>query len=640
MVTTYDHYFKKVYSRRIRYVDKINVLLSIALSVLIKVPYGHFWWNLVATIYRVPIIYLSLWLVKKSRIGRSPVVFSSAKSLAEQVARSLFSRQFLVICGFYIASGLTIFTLFIFQIPLKKEFRVIAKEYRRKLAVNDEWVFYWFHCFFIAFVYALQHLVFQRNRLHFRFGVNSTKPGSELSLNIPGLFGNAVVFNVVSTAFSPIVYFAVRSYVYRANWFVFTLLSVDPSVPRFHISFATLANVSFVSYFIFSSWEFVNHVFGIYATIGCLDGNKSIAGYSSDPAGTLLSGLRDMNLDHQLTRLTAFQELAHIACSLESESIERRNSIFNGHPKGSSIWSAILDECFLVIKDVTSRINYRTSADMEALKAALVPLEGDGMKGYTHVRAQPENYFFGNSTAVGANEPASLENTAGFSPLKRYDEPNANQKSSPVMRFLNDNLLFESWRLRLTGIIKRHVVAFVDPHISATPGLGHKLSSAKKMISYYRNQFLASKAGVIFRTTVKRDAESRVVDPVIYGNAVVALAGFLMHAIEEDRKGTVTDANISEVLNLFERPIRSCLNYTDMLPSSIFHPKGDELKQHLIALLHDLTMNEFCLLCFKYNFKLNDLLLSSRAFKLAKSVVDASIAQQQRRRQDGLSKYI
>lgn len=639
MVTTYHHYFEKVFSKRLRYVDKINVLLAILLSVLIKLPYGHFWWNVLTTSYRAPLIYLSLWLVKKSRRNNSTIEFSSAKTLAEQIGKSIFSRRFLAVCVSYTASCLTVFALFIFQLPLKNKFSVIAKEYRRKLAINDEWVFYWFHAFFIAFAYAVQHLVFQRNRLQFKYGVNSAKPETTLFLNLASLFGNAVVFNVASSVLSPVVYYAVRSSVYRMNWFIFTLLSVDPSVPKFHISLSTLSHLSFVSFLIFASWEFVNHVYGIYATIGCLDGNKPIGSYSSDPAGTLLSGLRDLDPEHQLTRLTAFQELAHLATSMEPEGIQRRNLIFNGHPKGSFIWTAILDECSLVIKDVTSRINYRSLSDMEALKAALAPLGDQDSRGYMQERLQSEKFIFGNSMVPTVNE-ASASEVKASTPLKKYDGSTSQKKSSALKTILDSYPLIKNWGVQCSEIIKRRAAGYFNPHAPTSQAFDKRLVSIKKAIKYYEDQFLASSAGVFFRTTIKRDAESRVIDPVTYGNAVIALAGFLMHAIEEDRKNTVTDNNISEVLSLLERPIRSCSNYTDILPSSVFHPQGDESKQHLIALLHDLTMNEFFLLCFKYNFKLNDLLLSSRAFKLAKWVVDASIAQQQKNRQDDVSKYI
>lgn len=639
MITTYHHYFEKVFSKRLRYVDKINILLAILLSVFIKLPYGQFWWNVLATAYRAPLIYLSLWLVKKSRKNYSTVEYSLAKTLAEQIVRSVFTRRFLFVCGSYTASALSVFTLFIFQLPLKNNFSVIAKEYRRKLAINDEWVFYWFHAFFIASAYAVQHLVFQRNRLQFKYGVNSTKPETALFLKIPGLFGNAVVFNIATTVISPIAYFFVRSSVYKLNWFIFTLLSVDPSVPRFHISLTTLSNVSFVSFFIFSAWEFVNHVYGIYATIGCLDGIKPIGSYSADPAGTLLSGLRDLDPGHQLTRLTAFQELAHLSSSMEPEGIQRRNIIFNGHSKGDLIWTAILDECSLVIKDVTSRINYRTMSDMDALKAALVRLSGEDNE-YLQDQLQPEKFIFGNSMAATVKKATSFDNSTTSNPLKKYDDSTSRQTGSTLLKFLSSHPLLKKWGSKLSDTIKRNVIVFVTPHSSTSPILSQKLISVQKTVIYYRDQFLASSVGIFFRTTVKRDAESRVVDPVTYGNAVIALAGFLMHAIEEDRKNTVTDNNISEVLSLLERPIRSCSNYTDILPASVFHPQGEESKQHLIALLHDLTMNEFFLLCFKYNFKLNDLLLSSRAFKLAKWVVDASIAQQQKHRQDDVSKYI
>lgn len=642
MPVSYNYYFNKVLTKRLRYVNKINVLLAILLSVLIQLPYGGFWWSLVATLYRAPVIYLSLWLIKCSRKLNSTVEYSRAKTLAEQIVRSVATRQYLITFGFYLASSCSIFTLFIFQLPLRHQFSVISKEYRRKPAINDEYVFFWFHAFFIALIYSIQHVVFQRNRLNFKYGVNSVKPESVLFANIAGLLGNAIVFNIFTSVVSPFVYFSARSTVYKANWLVFKILSVDSSIPRFHISFGTLVNVSFISFFVYCAWEFVNHVYAIYSTIGCLDGSKTISSYSPDPVETLLSGLRDLAPEQQLSRLSAFQELAYLASTTDAQGVKIRNSIFNSHSKGGFIWTAILDECSLVIKDVTSRINYRSKADMDALKAVLDSLKAAEAPLGFQVDKE-DKLIFGNSVECAGNgKPNAFDISATSSPLKKYDNPTSKKKSLPVLSVLSKFFLQQNADNVVVSFLRSQFSALVNPESSAYPSIRLKINLLSKTLNTYHEKFLASSVGVFFRVTVKRDAESRVLDPVNYGNAVIALAGLPSHAIEENRKNTITDNHISEVFNLLERPIRACSNYTDILPASVYRPHNvlvdEQPKQHLIALLHDLTMNEFFLLCYKYNYKLNDLLLSSRAFKLAKWVVDASIAQQQKQGQSHASK--
>lgn len=631
-ITSYNYYFGKVLAKRLRFLHKINVLLSIFVAILIGFPYNGFWANVGATLYRAPVIFLSLWLVKVCRDANSTVEYSRSKTLALHIVQSVFTRRYLVTLCCFATSAYIAFFIFISQLPLASQYYVVAKEYRHKPAVNDEWVYFWFHAYYIALLYALQHIVFQRNRLRFKYGVNTVRPESVLFSNVISLFGNAVAFNVLSSASAPVVYYCGRSIIYKINWLFFAALKLDSSIPRFHIGFSTLFNVGYVSFFVFCAWELVNHVYNIYATIGCLDAKKPISSYSEDPIGTLLSGLRDMEPQNQLSRLSAFQELAYMANTRNAEEVKRRNAVYNIATRGSYVWPAILDECALVIREVSSRVNYRLKSDMAALKETQLTIKEEPASLF-----KQEKFIFGNSydTTVDTSE-ANI--TATSSPLKKYEDAKSVQKQpgwaiqfqklqqSPLGKWISFNVLKP---------IRAYVVAFVTPKPTEPKSFAQHLQAIKAQFHKYYENFLSSTMGIFFRISIKRDAESRVVNPVNYGNAVIALTGLLIHAVEEDRSGTISNNHISEVLNLLERPIRACANYTDILPASVYVPpelRGDEqaTKHHLIALLHDLTMNEFFQLCVKYNFKLNDLQLSSRAFKLAKWVIDASIAQQQK----------
>lgn len=632
-IIAYSHYFAKVSAKRLRYLHKINVLLAIFLSISISFFYGGFWSNVLASLYRAPVIFVALWLVKLGRDYNSTVEYSRSKTLAHNIVHSVFTRRFLVSLLFYGASCYLVFFIFLAQLPLMTHYYVVAKEYRHRPAINDEWVYFWFHAYFVSLVYTTQHIVFQRHRLRFKYGVNSVRPESVLFSNLGSLFGNAVAFNVVTSLSAPVVYYIVRLIIYKINWLAFAILGLDSAVPRFHIGLVTLFNLCHVSFYVFASWELVNHVYNIYATIGCLDGKKPISTYSSDPVSTLLSGLRDMEPQNQLSRLTAFQELAYLANSTDPEGIQRRNSIYNATTRGGYMWPAILDECALVIREVSSRVNYRLKSDMEILKKAQLSVKEE---------ADPNMFslnkgIFGNSVDV-ANDTTQTTISATSSPMKKYEDAKSEQIQPAWVVYLQklQKSSVGSWILvRILKPAREQLIAFVTPPSSEPKSFSQQVQGIKAKLIVHHEKFLASSVGVFFRITIKRDAESRVVNPVNYGNAVIALTGLLMHAVEEDRSVTITNNHISEVLNLLERPIRACANYTDILPASVYIPpelRDDEnaTKHHLVALLHDLTMNEFFQLCVKYNYKLNDLLLSSRAFKLAKWVIDASIAQQQK----------
>lgn len=621
-VVAYHHLYTRVLDKRLRHVSRIALLAAPPFSAWLYLPHTLWKWALLLALLRAPALFVAFWLVQRCRRVNSTVDYSQAKTLAAQMA-SLADRRFASVFFHFCASAAIVYGVFLSQMPLCSQYFVLSKEFRPRPLVNDEWTYFWFHTVFCAWLYAAQHLVFQRNRLAFEFGVQAVKPRAVLFLSMASLAGNAVLFTVLSLVSAPFVYFVLRSAIYRANWLLLAVLRLDSAVPPFHISFGTLLNVAYVSFATFLAWEFLSHCFSTYATIGCLDGSQPISAASPDPVATLISGLLDVEADSALSRLTAFQELAYIAVSKDGEKM--RNIIFNVHEKGPHVWPAIMDECSLVIKALSSRVNFRSKSDLAALKKADLAVPDEP------AAPAKDEHLFGNSFDT-ANDTTQFAITATSSPKKEALEP---PKSTPLMSVLGRLLtLQQSAQPLFAHLTKKHLLTTKLPF---NPGEIRK--NVIGTATFYREQFLASLLGAFLRITLKRDAESRVVNTVNYGNAVIALSGLLAHAVEEDRSHTVTSAHISEILNLLERPIRSCSNYTDILPASVYltpQQKGSETlrKLHLVAVLHDLTMTEFFSLCVKYNYKLNDLLLSARAFKLAKWVIDASIAQQQKQEKE------
>lgn len=631
---SYQSYFAKVLAKRLKYLNNINAFLAIIISVSLKLPYGKFWWNFLLTfILRGPLIFVALFTIKLARDNNTTVEFSPYKTLGLQVAKTLISRKFVFNSIFYGISTYIFTSIFIFQLPFTFDYYLLSKEYQQKPLVNDEWVYYWFYSFYLAIAYSAQHLIFQRNRLQFQYGITKVKPEDALLKKIPKLVGNTIVLNSIICLSGPIVYFLIRSFIYKLNWFVLVIIGLDSNIPKYRVSMKTVIQLSYVSAHIIFSWEVVNRVYNVYATIGCLDGSKPISTYSADPINTLLSGVRNVDPENQLSRLTAYQELAYISTTNDLEGVKLRNAIYNAHSRGGFIWPAILDECSLIIKETTLKINYRSGSDMNALKQNQISVKDDFR---TSLKSSDE--IFGNSFTLS---PTPNSQSSPIPNMKKYDEQLENKQSININN-IKYSPIYTFFELQIWTPIK----TILSSHISFTTNETSKtyfhnffaniINEVKKLYSEYRNHFLTTHIGVFFRITIKRDTESRVVNPVNYGNAVIAITNLVIHAIEEDKNSTISNNHISEILTLLERPIRASSNYTDLLPASVYLTQAQKrdkklTKNHLIALLHDLTMNEFFQVCIKYNYKLNDLVLSSRAFKLAKWVIDVAIAQQQQK---------
>lgn len=620
-ITSYNYYFRQIYKKRLQYVNKVLVLLSIFVSFALAARYQSLSWAILSTIYRVPIIFTALYTIKLCRERNSTVEYSKSKTLAQHIAVTVASKRYVGTLVSFCISSYALFGIFLTQLPLLTQYYIESKEYRRRPSVNDEWVFFWWHANCVAVVYTFQHLIFQRNKLKFVYGVVHVKPESGLFHNIVPLLGPSLVFTAFASFASPVAYCFLRLIIYRSYSLLFTIIGLDLSVPSLRLPLKTLASVSFASFVINFGWELVNHTFDVYATVGCLDGKKPISSYSSEPISTLLSGLRDVDPENLLARLTAFQELAYIATSTDPDGAKLREELYSAKLTGGFVWPAILDECALMIRDVSSRVNYRSKRDLEAL-AKIVPSLGEELK------PANEKSLFGNSNDVSDTTDTSVRMfSATSSPVKE-------SKSKPsFLTRIEKSPLAKSVEANLMKQVEALVARFFSPSPGKPKSISDYITSLKNNLHQMETALMDSNIGVLFRVTVRRDAESRVLNPVNYGNAVLGLSGLLMHAVEQDRKHNVTDAHISEVLNLLERPIRAFANYTDVLPALVYTPTGEQLRAHIVAVLHDLTMSRFFKLCVKYNYKLSDLLLLSRAFKLAKWVIDVSIAQQLRKPQ-------
>jgi len=597
-------------------------------SITLRIPYGNFWWNMLFTfVYRGPVIFLATLLIKQARRKFSTVEFSSNKTLGSQIYGTLFSTQFLKNSVFYIVSSYFIHGIFIFQLPFRYEYYLLSKEYRKSPLINDQWVYFWFYPFFLAVFYSGHQLIFQRNKLSFQYGPTKTAPDDSLLTKLPLLFGNALTLNVFMSIWAPVTYYFVRPIIYKSNILLILVLGLDTAVPKLGITLKSSITMAFLSYHILLVWEIVNHAYNVYATIGCLDGKKPISTYSSDPINTLLSGLRNVDPEQQLCRLTAFQELAYLATTSEPEGVKLRTAIYNARSRRGFVWPAILDECSLIIKEITAAINYRSTSDLHTLRQKQIQIKQE-LSGSSIGRTVDDSDIFGNSfitSPIKSNSPG----------IQTYSEAKQPKKSLLDSYWYQ---LIEKQAIKPLQKLVSNLVSGKKSSNSTFAPIKNILVRIENTCLIYNERFLSSSGGLLFRTTLKRDTESRVVNAVSFGNAVIAISNLLIHSIEEDKNSTVTNNHIRDILELLEKPVRATSNYTDYLPASIIlstrqreNPKL--IKNHLVAVMHDLCMHEFFQICVRFNFKLNDLVLNPRTYKLAKWVIDVAIAQQQQNHQ-------
>lgn len=666
-VKPYLYYFRNVFSQRMRYVNKIAFFLAVLLSVLLT---RHKTWALktFALVYEVPLYTVALQVVKVSRIHNSTVVYSDAKSLGRHLLKTASSWPF------WASVFATAFSALCLMVPFLPQSNVLyylfSKEYRHKPLVNDQFVYFLFHSMAVGALHNVQYMVFQRNRLAFTYGVPNSPPARYLFAPVARLAAGSLTFTVATFLFVPVMYLLLHLTVYRMLWPMLVLFNLDTrSAPLWtFLDFGFLLRMAWYSWVVFFVLEFFNHAFNTYATIGCLHHARPISLASSNPVITLLSGVRDvrpLDLVSALLKVGAFQELAYIASSPDPEAREYRNKIFNAKSSAisHSFWPSILDECSLVIKNTSSRVNYRLSSDLSALRNVDVKAP----------EPESDEFIFGNSSgpkietsANGAfpnapsangsfakesmlnstplvnrvypkdlsfndslNDTTNLAISATSSPVKKYDDPQLAHLAHVAASTLQKTPVSQTRAtlLKAVHILDSQILVPLNNCLLRLSGnsklwtpSGARLST--RLAAHY-DQLLHTQIGLLWRTTLKRDSESRVLDPVTYGNAVLTLSGLLLRSIEEDRSNTISNASLSEVLNLLEKPIRAFANYTDYLPASVYKPSTSK---HLVAIMHDLTVKEYYQLAVKFNYKLSDLQLSPRAFKLAKWAVAASLA--------------
>ena len=227
--------------------------------------------------------------------------------------------------------------------------------------------------------------------LKYKIGVLKVNPQEVLFRKIPLFIGVSFILTIFIGFTAPIVYVLVHLFVYKTIYLPALILGLDTGTPSYSVSFDVWSSVVYIAFGLILLWELVNHVYQVYATIGCLDSSKPISTYCVDPISSLVVALQDVRPESQFCRLTAFQELAYIATTTEPDGIKLRASVYETHKINGSSWQLIYEECSLLIREAALRISYRSPLDLEP------PVQlGDGI-----VNNPTSNIdIFGNSTTT------------------------------------------------------------------------------------------------------------------------------------------------------------------------------------------------------------------------------------------------
>ncbi|KAH3666441.1 hypothetical protein WICMUC_005709 [Wickerhamomyces mucosus] len=559
----YHTIFGRVCSTRFQKLAKFIFTSSWILSFILLLPSSSSWIVKVLPIRTIPLAigFFLLACLKKNNLH---VDFLGYRTLSNQVLGQLLNKKFALTFLIYWVSSLLYFIAL--HSPLFSNLTLKATPKKHQYPqLNDQFVFYYFFTFFIALVYSLYHSILDKDRLVFRYGHFHEHPKDALINKIPSIVSNSILFTVLAITSGPFIYIFARNYLYD---FLFVIVgifySLNHSYPSLSFSLYFYVKLSIISFFLLVSWESLNAAFNAYLSIGCLHRGRTLSELSKDPLNTLLTGLRS---NKELTKLTAFQELAYIAKIDDSEG---RLAIYNRNNRREAIWKDILHECEKVLKQNNSNINSVLSKNFG------------------------ENNIVDSKFEISKKRDQNIFGRDYYNPIEKNDDylsrPKIPSYSDDSQSFLDNNI----------------ITLIVD-----------NTRLLNKLINEYYHRFITSGFGIPFRYTALRESERLCPIPVTVGNAIIAISLISTHAYEEDKRGTVS-ATITDILDILEKSVSTCGKFISNYPKYLVETDGE----NIITLLHELSMNAFFEVTIKYNDVLKDAVLSPDVYKLVNWILE------------------
>ncbi|ONH68555.1 Nucleoporin NDC1 [Cyberlindnera fabianii] len=556
----YHSIFGDICSTRFAKLARFILIMAWAATLITSLGSSKSWWATLLPLWALP-QFIGFFLLTCLRKNNLHVDLLGYKTLASQVLGQLFNKKFTLAVILYTTSSLIYFQL----VQSQFDIRIAATPKKHQYPpLNDNFVFYYYFAVFVAVIYSIQHSVFDRDRLVFTYGTFHAHPKAAIMGKIPKMMSNSIIFTVFVMTSAPLFYLVVRYTLYDITLTTMSVFySLNNSYPSLAISFGFLIKLSITTFILFACWELVNISFNAYMSIGCLHRGHTLSELSTDPVGTLLTGLKSEKL---FTKLTAFQELAYIS---KAEDNELRMAIYNRNNRREYVWGEILQECEKVIKtnniNILRSITQITPAPVVDQKKTIRDQHIFGREYYPQEFERRDDDLFKSVPIVPVTEPS----------------------------FLDTNMI---------PLVVKNVKEFI--------------SLAKE----YYLKFVTSGFGMPFRHTAIREAEFLCPTPVIVGNAIIAVSLIGTHSYNEDKKGTVS-STITDVLEILEKSVSACGRFVQRPPEHLVETEED----NLITMLHELSMNAFFEVTVQFSSVLKDLVLSPDVYRLVNWTLETAM---------------
>ncbi|ODV94532.1 hypothetical protein PACTADRAFT_76168 [Pachysolen tannophilus NRRL Y-2460] len=383
-----------------------------------------------------------------------------------------------------------------------------------KPSFNDQFVYLWYHCTLVSIVYSIQHAIFLKDKLYFKYGVDRLDPREHILKNHLLLLKNALYLTVFLSVLNPVIYILQRDFIYKILLYpIYWIFNLNYKVPPLKFTLSLYWKLIINNFFIFYSWELINRIYDVYSTIGCIHNSNPISQYSNDPINTLLTGLRDYK--NPLVRLVAFQELLHIVTIEEDPKFKRM--IYNSHFKHTYVWPMILNECSIVIKDTCKRIQSRRPVLQENILSKIPIVNNKPKKTRKNEVAKP---IFGSSFSnIDEDSNDSIDHYS-LDPVDLLVSKSEKNHDENKAKIINDDIS----PIDLTKTFEPIVKSF----------------------DQYYLELLNSSIAYPFRPTLEREISTRILNPVNFGNCIIIIGTTLINEYDN----TVTGQEMLSLLML------------------------------------------------------------------------------------------
>ncbi len=605
---TYATYFHKVFKIRMRYYYRLSLILSIPLSIIIALPYG-------GSVFLFPVKVLILWasfsVLKFVRDATVKVSASNASSEFQHVISCLFSSDFFSVLSGYVLTTSTIFFIVYSQSSEYLDFSISSPTKTVRPFLNDSFMFFWYFSTFVSSFYSLQFILFEKNRLPFKIGSYRSDPTQALkSIKWISLLKEAASITLCISIFAAPFYFWFRRFIFKVffSGLIYSA-NLNRQIPAIRFSLAYYLWLCILSFAVVFSFELLNRIYNAYAMTGCLIVKKPISSYGDNQFEVLTSGITDYK--YPLVRLTAYQELVYRSVCT---NISERRCLYD-----DSQWLLVLNEAAKLIR-ANSKI---IKMDILPKKVSVKSKTYD--KNLAPIKDAEQNIFgkLGPSDIDGGIDvdPNSLRSrhsmfsTNLITPedlFLRHDPPQKIAKPKKKQSFFG-------------SLLKKCQIYFFKLAQKYWKSLKICISQQEKQIKLLRGVGQVISKDKIISKSFKREADKRIPDKIIVGNAIIVISEMLLHAKSEDRKNRV-ESTLTEVMTILTSIYKSTSLFLDHPPVA---PKSLSEKEHnSIKEINDLAISYFFKIVVFYNSSLNDLILGPDTFKLAKWCTDIALEEQ------------